>query len=109
MRGVFIAAGLVLVAASGAGAQTKPLERAQPWADGCEGEVIKRVRKEVGSTTRVEFAADTELQWKKSDTETGVRGDGRYEMPGGNFQPISFECVYDTRTSKITSARYTLR
>ena len=109
MRIALIAAALLFTSGSAAFAQTKPLERAQPWASACEGATTKRVQKEVPDTPAVTFDADSELQWSGDNGTINVRGDGQYAMPKGGKQPISFECTYDPKSQKVTNVRYTLR
>jgi len=103
-----IASMLIVAAATSSGAQTKPLDRAQPWAQACEEAITKRIQQETKSP-RVQYTADTENQWPVSATEMGVRGDGEYQMPSGGVQPFQFECRYDTKAGKLSNARYTLR
>lgn len=83
-----------------------PLDRSRPWGQKCEQAVQQRLRHDHPRSERLQFLEDTERQHRISGSETGVRGQAKFQGRTGKWHWISFECIYDARTGDVTSANF---
>jgi hypothetical protein len=69
----------------------------------CSAEVERRVLRE-RPRARLQVFGDSFEAWQISDSETGVSGRGEALGSDGSRQELSFECVCNVRSSRVTRA-----
>lgn len=92
-------------------ADAQASHRADPsavWTKACSVALRERVHKEHPGATRVEMLGETLEQWAEADTETGVRGDGRF-LKGRDWTRFQFRCVYDTSSNLIAHLSHSVK
>jgi hypothetical protein len=76
---------------------------------GCAQAVEAEIRREHPSSGRVDFERATLRQWRRSQSEVGARGEGRFAGFRGRPHPFEFACVWDVRRGGVTAVFYELQ
>jgi len=86
-----------------------PLESGAPAGRACAEAVGAEIRREHPRSGQLELERTTLRQWRRSATEVGVLGEGRFAGARGRPHPIEFTCVWDTRRGAIGAVYYELQ
>lgn len=75
----------------------------------CQAALEAAIRTDHPRSGRLELDRSTLRSWRRSPTETGVRGEGKFAGSRGLPHPIEFGCVWDGRRGQVASVYYELR